>query len=110
MLPNFSQSIIATLIIKYIVLYESRVQHVPHSLHGRANQPSSERAHRSLRPYVPRRTQKRAHITSEWDEVINITIILRQIASYITGKGGYAIIDPHNYLRYGGAIVTDSAA
>jgi len=27
----------------------------------------------------------------------------------VTGKGGHAIIDPHNYGRYNGAIITDTA-
>ncbi|KAG0635943.1 glycoside hydrolase superfamily [Tuber brumale] len=35
---------------------------------------------------------------------------LKSIATYITGKGGHAIIDPHNYGRYNGAIITDTAA
>ncbi|KAG9019908.1 hypothetical protein FRB90_000039 [Tulasnella sp. 427] len=33
---------------------------------------------------------------------------LKTIVSYITGKGAYAIIDPHNYLRYNGAVVSDA--
>ncbi|KAA8906644.1 endoglucanase [Sphaerosporella brunnea] len=32
---------------------------------------------------------------------------LKQTASYITGKGGYAVIDPHNFGRYNGNIMTD---
>ncbi|KAI1817599.1 glycoside hydrolase family 5 protein [Poronia punctata] len=32
---------------------------------------------------------------------------LDNIVSYITGKGAYAIIDPHNYGRYYGNIITD---
>ncbi|KAG8896500.1 hypothetical protein FRC01_011749, partial [Tulasnella sp. 417] len=35
---------------------------------------------------------------------------LKSTVSYITGKGAYAVIDPHNYLRYNGAIITDSTA
>lgn len=35
---------------------------------------------------------------------------LKNIATYITGKGGYAILDPHNYGRYNGGIITDHAA
>ncbi|PWW80129.1 Glycoside Hydrolase Family 5 protein [Tuber magnatum] len=35
---------------------------------------------------------------------------LKEIATYITGKGGYAVIDPHNYGRYNGGIITDTAA
>ena len=29
--------------------------------------------------------------------------------NYITSKGGYAIVDPHNYGRYNGNIITDTA-
>ncbi|KIO31171.1 hypothetical protein M407DRAFT_19796, partial [Tulasnella calospora MUT 4182] len=35
---------------------------------------------------------------------------LKSTVSYITGKGAYAVIDPHNYLRYNGAILTDATA
>ncbi|KAG8945059.1 hypothetical protein FRC04_001220 [Tulasnella sp. 424] len=35
---------------------------------------------------------------------------LKSIVTYITGKGAYAAIDPHNYLRFNGSIITDSAA
>ncbi|KAG9051240.1 hypothetical protein FS837_010527 [Tulasnella sp. UAMH 9824] len=35
---------------------------------------------------------------------------LQSTVSYITGKGAYAAIDPHNYLRYNGAIISDSTA
>jgi endoglucanase len=30
------------------------------------------------------------------------------IVNYITNKGGYAVIDPHNFGRYNGAIITDT--
>jgi endoglucanase len=33
---------------------------------------------------------------------------LQTIVSYITGKGGYAIIDPHNYMRYNGNVISSS--
>jgi endoglucanase len=29
--------------------------------------------------------------------------------SYITGKGAYAVVDPHNYGRYNNAIITSSS-
>ncbi|KIO31173.1 glycoside hydrolase family 5 protein, partial [Tulasnella calospora MUT 4182] len=35
---------------------------------------------------------------------------LKNTVSYITGKGAYAVIDPHNYLRYNGAVLTDVSA
>ncbi|KAG8941714.1 hypothetical protein FRC03_004169, partial [Tulasnella sp. 419] len=35
---------------------------------------------------------------------------LKRTVSYITGKGGYAVLDPHNYLRYNGSVITDEAA
>ncbi|KAF3902898.1 Endoglucanase [Arthrobotrys entomopaga] len=35
---------------------------------------------------------------------------LDTIVNYITNKGAYAIIDPHNYGRYNGAIITDTNA
>ncbi|KAB5588419.1 hypothetical protein CTheo_8140 [Ceratobasidium theobromae] len=34
---------------------------------------------------------------------------LKSTVSYITGKGGYAVIDPHNYLRYNGAIISSTS-
>ncbi|KAI5776409.1 glycoside hydrolase superfamily [Geopyxis carbonaria] len=34
----------------------------------------------------------------------------KKIASYITGKGGYVIGDPHNFGRYNGGIITDTSA
>lgn len=34
---------------------------------------------------------------------------LKEIVSYITGKGAYAIIDPHNFARYYGSVITDTA-
>lgn len=30
--------------------------------------------------------------------------------NYMTSKGAYAILDPHNFGRYNGAIITDVAA
>ncbi|KAG8942778.1 hypothetical protein FRC00_011636, partial [Tulasnella sp. 408] len=33
---------------------------------------------------------------------------LKSSVSYVTGKGAYAIVDPHNYMRYNGAIYTDT--
>ncbi|KAG8876776.1 hypothetical protein FRB97_003927 [Tulasnella sp. 331] len=35
---------------------------------------------------------------------------LTTIVNYITGKGAYALIDPHNYMRYNNAIITDTNA
>ncbi|KAG8982962.1 hypothetical protein FRB90_006437, partial [Tulasnella sp. 427] len=35
---------------------------------------------------------------------------LQSTVSYITGKGAYVAIDPHNYLRYNGSVISDSAA
>ncbi|PVF96644.1 putative cellulase precursor [Serendipita vermifera] len=35
---------------------------------------------------------------------------LKTIVTYITGKGGYAALDPHNYARYNGAVITDTSA
>nr|CDJ79817.1 endocellulase precursor [Leucoagaricus gongylophorus] len=35
---------------------------------------------------------------------------LKTIVSYITGKGAFAIIEPHNYMRYNGAIISDNNA
>ncbi|KAL7276380.1 hypothetical protein RUND412_000617 [Rhizina undulata] len=32
---------------------------------------------------------------------------MKSIATYVTGKGGFAILDPHNFGRYNGAIMTD---
>ncbi|KAG8724647.1 hypothetical protein FRC09_016192 [Ceratobasidium sp. 395] len=33
---------------------------------------------------------------------------LKSIVTYITNKGGYAAIDPHNYMRYNGNIITST--
>jgi endoglucanase len=30
------------------------------------------------------------------------------VVNYITNKGGWAVIDPHNFGRYNGAIITDT--
>ncbi|KAK6505865.1 hypothetical protein TWF481_007755 [Arthrobotrys musiformis] len=35
---------------------------------------------------------------------------LDTIVNYVTNKGAYAVIDPHNYGRFNGAIITDTAA
>jgi len=35
---------------------------------------------------------------------------LTTIVNYITNKGGYALLDPHNYLRYNGAVISDATA
>jgi endoglucanase len=32
---------------------------------------------------------------------------LKNIVNYITNKGGYAILDPHNFARYNGGVITD---
>lgn len=32
---------------------------------------------------------------------------LKTIVNYITSKGGYAALDPHNYARYNGSVITD---
>ncbi|KDQ10377.1 glycoside hydrolase family 5 protein [Botryobasidium botryosum FD-172 SS1] len=34
---------------------------------------------------------------------------LKDIANYITSKGGYAVLDPHNYMRYNGAVITSAS-
>lgn len=33
---------------------------------------------------------------------------LKDIANYVASKGGYAVLDPHNFGRYNGGIITDS--
>ncbi|KAG9056683.1 hypothetical protein FS842_009920 [Serendipita sp. 407] len=35
---------------------------------------------------------------------------LKTIVSYVTSKGAYAALDPHNYLRFNGAVITDTSA
>ncbi|KIM24871.1 glycoside hydrolase family 5 protein [Serendipita vermifera MAFF 305830] len=35
---------------------------------------------------------------------------LKTIVTYITGKGGYAMIEPHNFARYNGAVITNYSA
>lgn len=32
---------------------------------------------------------------------------LKTIVNYVTNKGAYAVLDPHNYARYDGSVVTD---
>jgi endoglucanase len=32
---------------------------------------------------------------------------LKSTVAHITGKGAYAVIDPHNYMRYYGNVITD---
>jgi len=34
---------------------------------------------------------------------------LTTIATYITGKGGFAVLDPHNYMSYNGAVITSTS-
>ena len=34
---------------------------------------------------------------------------LSDVASHITGKGAYAVIDPHNFGRYNGQIISNTA-
>ncbi|KAF8071917.1 endoglucanase [Lyophyllum atratum] len=34
---------------------------------------------------------------------------LKTIVNYITNKGAYAIIEPHNFMRYNGAVITSTA-
>jgi endoglucanase len=35
---------------------------------------------------------------------------LKTIVNYITGKGGFALIDPHNFMRYNNAIITNTTS
>ncbi|KAJ3545968.1 hypothetical protein NMY22_g2236 [Coprinellus aureogranulatus] len=35
---------------------------------------------------------------------------LRTIVNYITNKGAYAVVEPHNYMRYNGQTITDTNA
>ncbi|KAF9532516.1 endoglucanase [Crepidotus variabilis] len=35
---------------------------------------------------------------------------LKTIVNYITNKGAYAIIEPHNYMRYNGAVITSTSS
>nr|AFY98622.1 endo-beta-1,4-glucanase [Bispora antennata] len=34
---------------------------------------------------------------------------LRKVVEYITGRGGYAVLDPHNFGRYAGSVITSTA-
>ncbi|KAL5486293.1 hypothetical protein ACEPAI_7339 [Sanghuangporus weigelae] len=34
---------------------------------------------------------------------------LKNTISYITGKGAYAVVDPHNFMRYNGQIITSTS-
>ncbi|KAG9057832.1 hypothetical protein FS842_003594 [Serendipita sp. 407] len=34
---------------------------------------------------------------------------LKTIVNYVTNKGGYAVIEPHNFARYNGAVITSTA-
>ncbi|KAH9847857.1 endoglucanase [Lenzites betulinus] len=34
---------------------------------------------------------------------------LKQIVSYITGKGGFAVVDPHNFMIFNGATITSTS-
>jgi endoglucanase len=33
---------------------------------------------------------------------------LKTIVSYITGKGGFALVDPHNFMRYNNAVISST--
>ncbi|KAG9076234.1 hypothetical protein FS749_012016 [Ceratobasidium sp. UAMH 11750] len=33
---------------------------------------------------------------------------LKSIVSYITGKGGYAVLDPHNFMRYNNGVISST--
>jgi endoglucanase len=35
---------------------------------------------------------------------------LKTIVSYVTSNGGFAALDPHNYARYNGSVITDTNA
>ncbi|KAF9449521.1 glycoside hydrolase family 5 protein [Macrolepiota fuliginosa MF-IS2] len=35
---------------------------------------------------------------------------LKTIVNYVTNKGAYAIIEPHNYMRFNGAVISDNNA
>jgi endoglucanase len=35
---------------------------------------------------------------------------ISRVASHITSKGGYAVLDPHNFGRFNGQIITDTNA
>jgi endoglucanase len=35
-------------------------------------------------------------------------MVLRQIVSHVTSEGGYAVLDPHDYLRYNGTVISSS--
>ncbi|KAG8919826.1 hypothetical protein FRC00_010852 [Tulasnella sp. 408] len=35
---------------------------------------------------------------------------LKTIASYVTSKGGYAVLDPHNFMRYNNGVISDQNA
>lgn len=39
------------------------------------------------------------------DYLANLTTVVK----YVTGAGGYAVLDPHNYARYDGAIISSTA-
>ncbi|KAG8688766.1 hypothetical protein FRC08_011270, partial [Ceratobasidium sp. 394] len=34
---------------------------------------------------------------------------LKSIVSYITGKGGYAVLDPHNFMRYNNGVISSTS-
>ena len=34
---------------------------------------------------------------------------LTTIVNYITGKGGFALVDPHNFMSYNGAVISNTA-
>lgn len=45
-------------------------------------------------------------------ETLNATYLagLKTVVNHITNQGAYAVLDPHNYGRYAGSIITDTAA
>ncbi|KAG8939620.1 hypothetical protein FRC00_013712, partial [Tulasnella sp. 408] len=47
-------------------------------------------------------------LTSSYDSAYMAS--LKSTVSYITNKGAYAVLDPHNYLRFNGAVLTDANA
>lgn len=50
----------------------------------------------------------RGSITAQLDSgyLKNLTAVV----THITGKGKFAVLDAHNYGRYNGAVITDTAA
>ena len=60
---------------------------------------------------VPFLMERLSPIASGLTGAFNQTYLsgLQTIVSYITGKGGYVLIDPHNYMRYNNAIITSTS-